>query len=67
MTLRRGIHKARKQYQCDGCRRIIAPGDTYARMFGRAEQCDRMVELLLCQECGHIVDPLMPRDQAVLL
>ena len=62
VTIRRGIHKARKHYRCDGCKRTIRPGDTYARLFGMADRTDPPTELTLCEECGYIKEPLRPRQ-----
>jgi hypothetical protein len=42
---------ARKQHTCDECRRPIAPGTVYCRLYGAAEATDPKYVLRFHREC----------------
>jgi len=51
MIIKAGIHKARKEYHCEGCHKIIRIGQLYSRLFGYAEFGDPPYDLIQHTNC----------------
>jgi hypothetical protein len=48
-------HKAKKAYVCDNDKKVINPGDLYARGFVKTDT-DKTFEFFLCESCNHQIN-----------
>ena len=58
MIISEKILKAKKDYYCDYCNKIIYTNDIYVRLFGSSDDAcknPKPSELKLCSCCGHII------------
>ena len=46
------MHKAKKAYVCDNDKKVINPGDLYARGFVRTDN-GKIFEFFLCESCNY--------------
>lgn len=53
--LKLGAYRARKVYVCDKDKRVINPGDLYARGFVKTDN-GRTFEFFLCETCNCQID-----------
>lgn len=48
-------YRARKTYVCDNDKKVISPGDLYARGFVKTDN-DRTFEFFLCESCNYQIN-----------
>ena len=46
-------HKARKEYHCRNCNKLILPSDRYLRLIGKEDFTGQFYDNVYCEKCGH--------------
>lgn len=51
MTIATNVFKARRDYVCVECHKLITKGSRYTSMFGMADSGDRPYRIKVCRDC----------------
>jgi len=45
--------KAKKEYHCRNCNKLILQGDRYFRLIGKCDFTGQFYDIVYCEKCGH--------------